>query len=191
MTEERIDKLYETINSKYLTKDSIDRETVNAITQRLGEIDRMYYDNIIADKNKNPKFEHTYFNSCFVWKILNNDKLDEAATKPAIITLIGAAYIWGAKFDKTPGEELFKDGTYKCLLNPTTTYDLPSTQPYTREEREINKRKLGTERTSKTNSPVDLAFWNDGNLTKYINRFLAITDEEIIQKMKEYVAKKE
>ena len=176
MTEERIDKLYETINSKYLTKDSIDRETVNAITQRLGEIDRMYYDNIIADKNKNPKFEHTYFNSCFVWKILNNDKLNEPATKPAIITLIGAAYSWGQMFDKTPGDELFKDGPYMSLLNPTTTYDLPSTT-------ERQPERLGGERI------IETCFWNHGDLREKIDRFLAITDEEIITKMKEFIAK--
>ena len=186
MSEERIDKLYEEINSKYLTKETIDRETVAEITQRIGEIDKLYYDIIIADKSKNTKFEHTYFNSCFVWKILNNDKLNEPATKPAIITLIGAAYSWGQMFDKTPGDELFKDGTYMSLLNPTTTYDLPSTKPYTKEEKEISKRMCGGR---EYNSDVEKCFWNDGNLTKYINRFLSITDEEIIQKMKEHVAK--
>ena len=90
-------------------------------------------------------------------------------------------------FDKKPGEELFKDGTYMSLLNPTTTYELPSTQPYTKEEKAIEKRKCGRE----LKSEVDKCFWNDGNLTKYIERFLAITDDEIIQKMNEYKAKQE
>ena len=188
MTEERITKLYAEINAKYLTKESIDRDTVIAITQRIGEIDTMYYDIIIPDKAKNPKFEHTYFNSCFVWKILNNDKLPEPATKPTIITLIGAAYVWGEMFDKTPGAELFKDGTYMSLLNPTTTYDLPSTRPFTKEEKETVKKMCGGR---EYNSQIERCFWNDGNLTKYINRFLSITDEEIIAKMKEFVAKKE
>ena len=178
VTDKMLNEMYEKLNKIYFKKEKIDRETVKRITERLAEIDKMRWDVLIDDDDKNPKNENQYFTNQLVHKIVNNEKLPEPATIPTVITLIGAAYFWGSLFDEYDGKYLFSDGVYCSLLNPGSTYNAPA-------DRKLN----AIEKTLFPNakSYMDLVFWNDGNLQKYINRFFEITDKEIYGKMKEFL----
>ena len=176
--EKQMSEMYEKLNKIYFKKEKIERETVKCICERLAEIDKMRWNVLIDDDDKNPKVEHQYFTNQLVHKIVNNEKLHEPATIPTVITLIGAAYFWSSMFDRYDGKFLFSDGVYCSLLNPGSTYDAPT-------DRKLNE--LEKMMFPKAKTYVDLCFWNDGNLHKNINRFFEITDKEIYGKMKEFL----
>ena len=171
-------EMFEKINRIYLKKEKVDRETVKRITERLAEIDKMRWDVLIDDDDKNPKNENQFFTNQLVHKIVNNEKLPEPATVPTVITIIGAAYFWGSMFDRYDGKFLFSDGVYCSLLNPGCVYNAPADRKLNALEKSIFPN---------TKSYVELCFWNDGNLNKNINRFFEITDKEIYGKMKEFL----
>ena len=179
--EKQQNEMYEKLNKIYFKKEKVDRETVKRITERLAEIDKMRWDLLIDDDSKNSKIEHQYFTDQLIHKIVNNEKLPEPATIPTVLTLIGAAYFWGSMFDRYDGKFLFSDGVYCSLLNPGTTYNAPA-------DRKLNA--LEKMMFPKAKSYMELCFWNDGNLNKNINRFFEITDDEIYEKMKEYLKSK-
>ena len=178
--EKQQNKMYEKLNKIYFRKEKIDRKTVKRITERLAEIDKMRWDVLIDDDVKNPKSEHQYFTTRIVHRIVNNEKLPEPATIPKVINIVCAAYYWGSLFDKHSGEYLFKWDVYS-LLNPYCIYKVP----FNRKLNALEKKAFPNAKSS-----MDLVFWNDGNLHKYINRFFEITDNEIYEKMKEYLKSK-
>ena len=67
--EKQQNEMYEKLNKIYFKKEKIDRETVKRITERLAEIDKMRWDVLIDDDDKNPKNEHQYFMDQLIHKL--------------------------------------------------------------------------------------------------------------------------
>ena len=165
--ENQIDKMYDTINEKYLTKEKIDRETVIDLIERIAEIDKLYYEYAYAGI-KNDKVDQQWLNTGLCHRILNSKTNPEPTTINTVLTFISGVYAfvdwWFGNEEQMikpmSDVDLFKENSFFCL-SPMAVYEF-----------DIKRR--------------DKFFINDGYIHEHIYKFYEITDDQLIPRMENF-----
>ena len=165
--ENQIDKMYKTINEKYLTKEKIDRDTVIELIERIAEIDKLYYEYAYPGM-KNDKIDQQWLNTGLCHRILNSETNPEPTTINTVLTFISGVYAfvdwWFGNEEQMikpmKDEELFKENNFFCL-SPMAVYEF-----------DVTKKNMW--------------FINDGDIYEHIQMFYEITDDQLIPKMERF-----
>ncbi len=164
---DHLNKLYKTINEKYLTKETIDRETVLDLVKRIAEIDKLYYEYAYPGM-KNSKIDQQWLNTGLCHRILSNEIIPEPTTTNTVLTFISGVYAfvdwWYGNEEQMikpmSDQELFKENNFFCL-SPIAVYEF-----------DVKKKNNW--------------FINDGDIYDHIDKFYEITDDQLIPKMKKF-----
>lgn len=165
--DDQLNKIYELINQNDLIYDAIDRETMRDIINKMIEICDYYYIHYSGLTLENNNHRQKFENNILCYRIRNNKKCDEPATRDTILSLLGVVWAFIYYYHES-SDKIFNDNIFMNTVGLCAVFKF--------KNKKVNKRdefyyKCLNIPDGQPFTPKHY-FFNDGTLTEKIKEFL-------------------
>ena len=152
--EQHMKNLYKKVNQYYKT---IDREMIKQIVRRIDEISDMYFNICFPDMNSKQKSKNE--NNLMTKRILHSKIINEASTFDTVLNFICAVFHFMGAYKHEPHKVFHFCNIYDWMICANRKVDL--------SKRDLSKRHM--------------FMYNDNNISDKVEKFLSISDDEIVR----------
>ena len=165
-TDDQIEKMYELINENDLIHDTVDRELMNTILDKMIEICDWYFEKRCP--NQNGKARSILENNVLCYRIKNSVINKEAATRDTVLSLLSAVWAFVYYCHECP-EKVFTDSIFMNTIALSAVFNMSKNQTVNkRDELYYKCCNIPDGQPFKSKH----YFFNDGTLTAKIQEFL-------------------
>ena len=165
-TDAQIEKMYERINENNLIHDTVDRELMNTILDKMIEICNWYFEKRCI--NQNGKARSILENNVLCYRIKNSVINKEAAIRDTVLSLLSAVWAFVYYCHECP-EKVFTDSIFMNTIALSAVSNFSKNQTVNKRDELYYKRcNIPDGQPFKSKH----YFFNDGTLTAKIQEFL-------------------
>ena len=124
-TDDQIEKMYELINENDLIHDTVDRELMNTILDKMIEICNWYFEKRCP--NQNGKARSILENNVLCYRIKNSVINKEAATRDTVLSLLSAVWAFVYYCHECP-EKVFTDSIFMNTIALSAVFNFSKNQ---------------------------------------------------------------
>ena len=180
-TDEQIEKMYDRINKDDLPHDTIDRDLMIDILDKMVLIADWYFDTYCTDFNKARRI---YQNNLLCYRIKNSATNKEPSTRSTVLSLLSGVWAFMDCLHSCP-DRLFTDSIFMNTIGLCSVFQFVNKKVDAKYEYYYKSLNVpdGQPYTSKH------YFFNDGTLTEKIHEFLSL-DVEMLTSLDESLGQK-
>lgn len=170
----KLEEMYAKINKEDLPFDTISRETMLKVMDKILMLADWYFNTFCTNFNK---ARQIYENNLLCYRIKNSKTNDEPASRNTVLSLLSGVYAFMNCLHDCP-ERLFSDSMFMHTIGLCSVFDFKNKKVDAKLERYY--KLLGVS-DGQPYTPKHY-FFNDGTLTEKIHEFLAL-DVETLKKL--------